>query len=269
MFCRAERRDSAIRLSCHCRVILILYITTDPEKYKILIPTCVDVGIRSYTLIWFSSYLQDHVVCSGSISSPHSLTTGVPEGWGLSPVLFSEYTHTMSSLMCSCGLFYCCYADDTLLLLVLCWWRYTAAMLMTLYFSFPPPMSQVSQKIHRRSLTAFLTSLPVWKYIIWNWIYAWPGFHHIYSCQSNPVACYVSSPNNLLHDFSRVKVLGPLLFLLDITLLNDQIISDCFFSFLFFITNDTQWFSFLWKILTCLSRIGWISHQKISIKQTS
>ncbi|KAJ8416557.1 hypothetical protein AAFF_G00358450, partial [Aldrovandia affinis] len=78
------------------------------------------MGISGSALTWFESYLADrsyHVAWRGSLSSPHTLSTGVPQGSVLGPVLFSLYTKSLGSVIYAHGFSYHCYTDDTQLFL--------------------------------------------------------------------------------------------------------------------------------------------------------
>ncbi|KAJ8389024.1 hypothetical protein AAFF_G00124210, partial [Aldrovandia affinis] len=80
----------------------------------------VEMGISGSVLTWFESYLADRsyqVAWRGSLSSPRTLSTGVPQGSVLGPVLFSLYTKSLGSVISAHGFSYHCYADDTQLFL--------------------------------------------------------------------------------------------------------------------------------------------------------
>ncbi|KAJ8397407.1 hypothetical protein AAFF_G00439560 [Aldrovandia affinis] len=88
--------------------------------HRILLSSHVEMGISGSALTWFESYLADRsyqVAWRGSLSSPHTLSTGVPQGSVLGPVLFSLYTKSLGSVISAHGFSYHCYADDTQLFL--------------------------------------------------------------------------------------------------------------------------------------------------------
>jgi len=75
-------------------------------------------GFSGQVISWFQSYLSDRtfsVLCSHSISSSCTLSTGVPQGSVLGPILFILYTTPLSSLISSqsAPVKHHLYADDT------------------------------------------------------------------------------------------------------------------------------------------------------------
>ena len=91
------------------------------------------MGISGMALSWFESYLTGrsfNVSWQGQLSAPHRLTTGVPQGSVLGPLLFAIYTTSLGSIIRSHGFSYHCYADDT-----------------QLFLSFPPDDTTVSARI--------------------------------------------------------------------------------------------------------------------------
>jgi retron-type reverse transcriptase len=74
------------------------------------------VGISNLALDWFTSYLcnrNQRVRVRSALSSPHKLQFGVPQGSVLGPLLFTIYTHPLSSIISQYHLQHHLYADDT------------------------------------------------------------------------------------------------------------------------------------------------------------
>ena len=112
-------------------------------NHQILLSTLSELGISGAAQAWIASYLTGRsyqVAWRESVSSPRALTTGVPQGSVLGPLLFSLYTKSLGSVITSHGLSYHCYADDTQLI-----------------FSFPPSDDQVANRI-----SACLADISVW-----------------------------------------------------------------------------------------------------------
>lgn len=57
------------------------------------------------------------VTWKGSTSAPCRLSTSVPEGSVLGPLVFSHYIHSIVEIISSHGFSYHCYVEDTLLIL--------------------------------------------------------------------------------------------------------------------------------------------------------
>ena len=72
--------------------------------------------ISGPALRWFKSFLSDRyqsINISGTLSRPHHLPFGVPQGSVLGPVLFSLYTTSLSQVIANRNLSHHLYADDT------------------------------------------------------------------------------------------------------------------------------------------------------------
>ena len=90
----------------------------DSLNHAILLQKLSAFGIRGVAYQWFASYLQDrrqYVHFRGSNSTITNITTGIPQGSILGPLLFLLY---LNDLVQSSSLFkYVLYADDTTLFL--------------------------------------------------------------------------------------------------------------------------------------------------------
>ena len=86
----------------------------DTVDHHVLLDKLKFYGINGVPLQWFRSYLQDRsqvVGVNGSLSDPLSVTTGVPQGSILGPLLFILYMNDLPGCLTKCDSNM--YADDT------------------------------------------------------------------------------------------------------------------------------------------------------------
>ena len=98
-------------------VLLDLSAAFDTVNHAVLLERLREsMGIEGTALQWFESYLSDRfqsVSVSGVTSDRFKLTTGVPQGSVLGPLLFTIYMSPLADLIKAHGLIAHFYADDT------------------------------------------------------------------------------------------------------------------------------------------------------------
>lgn len=86
----------------------------DTIDHSILLQKLHKYGIRTAEHAWFSNYLTNRrqvVASNGSLSEPRGITTGVPQGSVLGPILFLLFINDMPSCLLNSSVNM--YADDT------------------------------------------------------------------------------------------------------------------------------------------------------------
>jgi hypothetical protein len=98
-------------------IVLLLDMSAafDTVEHSILLQRLSSMGIRDQALSWCRHYLSNRfssVSCRGELSTPLSISHGVPQGSVLGPLLFIIYISEVSRIIKRHGLNHVFYADD-------------------------------------------------------------------------------------------------------------------------------------------------------------
>lgn len=110
--------NSRLNVNLHILALFIDFSKAfDTLNHSKLLYLLENIGIRGTMLRWFESYLRDRkmvVKIGKSLSSYVNISTGVPQGSILGPVLYLIYTNSIADHVINSQMF--TYADDTLIL---------------------------------------------------------------------------------------------------------------------------------------------------------
>ncbi len=97
-------------------VLLDLSAAFDTIDYDVLFHRLQSIGVTGPALQWIRSYIchrTQTVNINGTLSSPISLSSGVPQGSVLGPLFFTIYSQPIAAIVRRHQLQVHCYADDT------------------------------------------------------------------------------------------------------------------------------------------------------------
>ena len=111
-----EDWHTALDKQCHVHAAFLDAAKAfDRVNHTVLLKMLAEIGVHGSALRWFYSYLSGRRIATrvqGSVSSSLEVTSGVPQGSGLGPLLFLIYFRNIPSIVSATTALF---ADDTLI----------------------------------------------------------------------------------------------------------------------------------------------------------